>query len=155
MNITYSGFEFVVDTKPAAPSNEQVSRLERAMLEMPQLDLQTCHCLSGMVYARSIFIPAGGVLTGAEHKKDHVNIVFGDITVSTDDGMKRLTGFHVLPTKAGMKRVGYAHEDTHWVTCCHTQLEDIPAIEDELVKDAHLLQTRRAITFDTKEKLEA
>lgn len=155
MKVTYSGFDFAVDVKPRAPTNEQVARLEQAMLELPQVDLQTAHCLSGMVYARSIFIPAGCPLTGAEHKKDHVNIVFGDITVSTDEGMKRLSGFHVLPTKAGMKRVGYAHADTHWVTCCHTQLENIPAIEDELVKDAHLLQTRRELPFEVKQKLEA
>jgi transposase len=41
----------------------------------------------------------------------------GDITVSTDSGeVKRLTGLNILEGKAGKKRAGYAHEDTHWIT---------------------------------------
>lgn len=122
--------------------NQKVAALEKALLQQPQLDLQTTHVLAGKVYARTIFIPAGGVLTGAEHKRDHVNVVFGDISVTTDDGVKRLTGHHVIPTKAGMKRAGVAHADTWWTTICHTQETELDAIEDDLVHDAHMLQTR-------------
>lgn len=122
--------------------NDKVSDLERAILQVPQVDLGTTHELAGEVYARTIFIPAGTVLTGAAHNKDHVNIMFGDITVSTDDGMTRLTGYHVLPTKAGMKRVGFAHRDTCWTTVCHTKLTDIEAIEDEMTDESEMLQTR-------------
>ena len=60
----------------------------------------------------------------------------GDITVSTDEGMKRLIGQHVMATKAGNKRVGLAHADTIWTTVCHTNLTDIEAIEEELVEES-------------------
>ena len=100
----------------ALPSGDQLAELERLILAVPQIDLQTQHELLGKVYSRTIYIPAGTVLTGATHKKDHINIVFGDITVSTDDGMKRLIGHHVIPTKAGIKRAGFAHVDTIWTT---------------------------------------
>lgn len=134
---------------------DRVNELEALILQVPQTDLQTRHELSGGVYARSIFIPAGTVLTGARHKKDHVNIVFGDITVSTDDGMKRITGYHVIPTKAGMKRVGFAHADTAWTTVCHTELTDIEEIENELVEEAEKLQTRQlTIATETVNRLE-
>lgn len=121
---------------------ESIEKLEEMILQVPQIDLNTTHELAGEVYARTIFIPAGTVLTGAAHNKDHVNVMFGDITVSTDDGMKRLTGYHVLPTKAGMKRVGFAHRDTCWTTVCHTKLTDIEAIEDEMTDESDKLQTR-------------
>jgi len=123
-------------------SREGVERLEQFVLQMPQVDLKTEHLVSGGIYARTIHIPAGTVLTGATHKKDHLNVVIGDITVTTDDGMQRLTGHHVLPAKAGTKRAGYAHSNTTWTTICATALTDIEAIEDELVEESSRLQSR-------------
>lgn len=129
------------------PDNQLVSKasvdaLEREVLALPQVDLRTTHVLSGGVYARTIYIPAGTVLTGATHKKDHVNVVCGDISVTTDEGVKRITGYHVIPTKAGSKRAGVAHADTVWTTICETELTDVEAIEDELVEESARLQTR-------------
>jgi hypothetical protein len=132
-------------------NNAKIEALEQEILKAPQIDLQTKHELSGEVYARTIFIPAGTVLTGATHKKDHINVMIGDISVSTDEGMKRLTGYHVIPTKAGMKRAGYAHSDTIWTTLCHTKLTDITAIEDELVLESEKLQTRNLSLEQLKE----
>lgn len=137
------------------PSREQIQRLETAMLDMPQINLTTTHELSGGVYARTIFIPAGVTLTGAAHKKDHLNMMQGDITVWTEQGMKRLTGQHVIPTRAGCKRVGYAHADTTWTTICATDLLDVEAIEADLVEEPERLQTRApAIGIDAVERLE-
>ena len=125
-----------------AKSNDAVSQLESIVLTVPQVDLQTQHKLSGGMYARTIFIPAGTVLTGATHKRDHINVMVGDITVSTDEGMRRLTGFNVLETKAGMKRCGFAHADTQWTTISRTDLVVVEDIEDELVVESERLQTR-------------
>lgn len=120
-----------------------VKRLEDELLKLPQVDLETQHCLSGGMYARTIMIKSGTALTGATHKTDHVNIVSGDISVTTDEGVKRFTGYHVLPTKAGSKRAGYAHKDTMWTTVCKTDLVCIEDIEDELVEESANLQTRK------------
>jgi len=132
----------VNDSLVQLPSRDRIEQLESAILKVAQTDLRTTHELSGGVYARTIRIPSGTVLTGASHKKDHINIMQGDITVSTDDGMKRLTGQHVLATKAGMKRVGFTHADTIWTTVCHTNLTDIAEIEAELVEEPEKLQSR-------------
>jgi len=132
-----------------ACTNEAMAELERHVLTAPQIDLRTEHALMGGVYARTITIPAGTVLTGATHKKDHMNVVCGDITVTTDSGPVRLTGYHVIPTKAGSKRAGYAHSDTTWTTLCHTELTDIEAIEDELVEESSRLQTRQVALQNT------
>ncbi|MFZ6733777.1 hypothetical protein ACO0LG_17755 [Undibacterium sp. Ji42W] len=135
--------------------HDAVSKLEECLRHGPQIDLNTEHCLSGGMYARTIHIPAGTVLVGTTHKKDHLNVVCGDISVSTDDGMRRITGYCVLPTKAGMKRVGFAHADTVWTTVCRTDLLVIEEIEDELVVQSDQLQTRKSrLAMEEVNKLE-
>jgi cytoskeletal protein CcmA (bactofilin family) len=120
---------------------EKVKGFEEILLQLPQVDLNTTHSLAGEVYSRTIFIPAGVTLTGAIHNKDHVNIMCGDITVSTDTGMKRLRGYHVFPTKAGMKRVGYAHADTYWTTVLQTKETELSKIEEDITPEYTKLQT--------------
>ena len=115
----------------------------RVLATLPAIPLHTTHNKSGSVYARTIFIPAGGSLVGATHKTDHINIVLGDITVTTDTGPVRITGYHILEAKAGHKRAGSAHADTEWTTICHTTKSTLSEIEDELVVEASDLLTRK------------
>ena len=129
-------------TVAAGEHKARVEQLELELAKAPQVDLNTRHALAGEVYARTILVPAGTALTGATHRKDHVNVVCGDISVTTETGLKRLTGFHVLATKAGFKRAGFAHADTYWTTVAHTQQQALKAIEDELVDESDRLQTR-------------
>ena len=123
-------------------SYEKIRKLESIMEECPQVDLNTTHVIYGGMYARSITIPADVTLTGAIHNLDMINIMQGDITVTTDDGMKRLTGHHVFPSKAGTKRVGYAHSETIWTTVMPTNETDLDKIEQEATPEYLRLQTR-------------
>lgn len=144
------------DIRPVVDRLECVRRLEVEILELPQVDLSTENLVHGGMCARTILIPAGTVLTGAQTNMDNVCIVSGDIEVTTDAGVQRLTGYHVLPAKAGAKRAGVAFADTWWTTIWPTELTDIAAIEDEATSESHLLQTRRdAIGVENFIKLEA
>lgn len=125
------------------PSIEQVRRLENLLLMLPQIDLQTQHIIHGEVSARWGLIPKGCSMTGAITNRDNICVLFGDITVTTDDGPRRLIGFHVLAAQAGAKRVGDANEDTWWATLHHTKLTDIREIEDEMTDESARLLTRR------------
>jgi hypothetical protein len=136
------------------PDPATVRALESALLQMPQVDLQTSHVVHGGLCARTILIPAGTVLTGALTAKDNVCVICGDITVTTDAGPQRLTGFHVIPANAGAKRVGIAHADTWWTTLHRTELTDIKAIEDEMTPEAAQLQTRQVLGFERPASLE-
>lgn len=132
----------------AMPDPEAVRAVEQRLLDMPQVDLSTEQLAHGGIAARTILIPAGVMLTGAETEIDNVCIICGDITVTTDDGPQRLTGFHVLTAEAGFKRAGFAHADTYWTTVWRTDLTDAERIEDEMTREPHLLQTRRGgITY--------
>lgn len=137
------------------PTPEAVRQLEAMILQLPQVDLQTSHVVHGGLCARTIFIPAGTVLTGALTNIDNLCVAFGDITVTTDDGPKRLTGFNVIPAMAGAKRAGVAHSDTWWTTVWRTELTDLEAIEDEMTNESAMLQTRTlALGYDTKPMIE-
>lgn len=125
------------------PDPESVRRLEAEALGLPQIDLNTSHVIHEGMCSRTILVPAGALITGAQTNKPNVCIVSGDITVTTDEGPKRLTGYHVLKADAGFKRAGVAHADTYWTTIWATDLTDIRAIEDEMTDEAALLQTRR------------
>jgi hypothetical protein len=125
------------------PDPDLVRKAEAFILTLPQVDLQTRHEIHAGVSTRAIFVPAGTHVTGAQTNLDNTCIVFGDITVTTDEGPKRLTGFHVIKAKAGAKRYGVAHADTWWITVHHTTLTDQKAVENEMTIEADMLQTRR------------
>ena len=112
-------------------------------MKLPQLDGQTTHALAGGVYARTIRVPAGSVFTGAVHKKDHINIVNGDVTFVNEQGQQRLTGYHVITTRAGAKRVAWAHANTEWTTVLRTDWTELADIEADAVEDADHLQSRQ------------
>lgn len=125
------------------PTVEKVREFEGLLRLLPEVDLGTEMSAHGGVVWRSIFIPAGAALTGAQTKLDNVSVVFGDITVTTDDGPKRITGFAVIPAKAGFKRAGIAHADTWWVTLHRSDKTTKDEIEAEMVHDVTELQTHR------------
>jgi hypothetical protein len=125
------------------PSSDSVRELERHLLQLPQIDLGTQMLVHGGVCTRAILIPAGCCLTGALTNLPNTCIVLGDITVTTEHGVRRITGFEVLPAAPGAKRAGIAHADTWWVTCHHTDLTDVAEIEDEMTPEPEMLQTRR------------
>lgn len=127
----------------AGEKAQQVARLEAELEQLPQTIVPPVEHVHGKVYTRTGLIPAGTTFIGAVHKKDHINIVCGDVTIATDEGTLRLTGYHVLPCNAGSKRVAHAHADTLWTTIAHTELTDFSAIEDELAEDSAALQTRK------------
>ncbi|MDA3807372.1 MAG: SET domain-containing protein-lysine N-methyltransferase [Thiomicrorhabdus sp.] len=97
---------------------DKLQALESILLQHDQVDIPVKHRFNGGMYAREINIPKGTLITGRIHKFDHFDIMLsGDITVSTDScESKRLSGLNIMEGKAGKKRAGYAHKDTHWIT---------------------------------------
>ncbi|MDZ4290744.1 MAG: hypothetical protein U1C47_02340 [Hydrogenophaga sp.] len=122
----------------------KVAALESLLLQGPnQIELETLHLIHAGMYARTIFIPAGTVLTGALIDVANICTVCGDITVTTSDVAKRFTGYHVIPASAGHKRAGFAHADTWWTTLVRTDLKDVPSIENDVTREADRLYSRR------------
>lgn len=129
-------------TAIASVLNARVERLEVLLMQLPQTFVPIEHLVCNGMYSRTMAVQPDMTITGAKHYHDHICIVDGDITVSTDAGLRRLTGRHVLVGRAGFKRAGYTHSLTHWTTISRTTKTGIIDIEDELFEEPDLLQTR-------------
>jgi len=102
-----------------------IYRLEQAIYSLPRVELPLFHDFCKGLYARTILIPAGTILTGAVHKYECFFLVRnGCILLTTDDKpIKAESGFMAL-SKAGTKRAGIALVDT-LVTTFHANPEEL------------------------------
>jgi hypothetical protein len=122
---------------------ESVIRLEAEMKDFPQIDLHSQTLVHGRMAARAIFIPAGSLVTGVKTNHDNISVIVGDVTITTEAGPVRLTGYNIIPAGAGFKRAVVAHADTWWTTIHHTDLTDVEAIENDMTDEPENLQTNR------------
>ena len=123
---------------------ENIETMELAMLEQEQVSIPAISNNINGMYTRQIMIPRDTVLTGRVHLFDYVDIMLSvDITVSTPEGVTRYKGFNIFHGKAGRKRAGYAHEDTHWITVHNTEVSDgdefVKTLTVQTMKDFNLL----------------
>lgn len=121
---------------------EDVRKLETLLKEMPQSDLATDHVFHAGLYARTICLPAGHVLTGALIKRSTLLIVSGDCQAFTGENTLRLVGYHVIPASAGRKQVFLAYENTSITMIFPTQAKTVEDAENEFTDEAHLLISR-------------
>lgn len=135
-----------------AVRDAEIDALEAAVLaELPPVEIPVKDYFSKGVYAREIFIPKGTVITGKIHKYTNLNIMSqGEMSVMTDEGIKRVKAPFTIVSPPGTRRVAYAHEDTIWTTIHGTDKTDVDEIEAEFVaqtpKDYQLfLETQKRI----------
>lgn len=111
-----------------------IFELENAVLTMPQYPLENRHLFSGGMYAREMFIPAGVLVTGKIHLKDHICILhYCDVTIANAEGSKRYVGSCSFAGKAGSKRAFMAHEDSLFTVVHITEKTTVEEAEFELV----------------------
>ena len=109
---------------------DKIVRLEAAMLEMPQLDIPILHHFAPGVYMREMRAPEGATITGLIHKTEHYCILAqGEMTVSTDDGVRRICAPAIVKAKPGTKRVAYCHSDVVWINV-HPNPDDDTDVEE-------------------------
>ncbi len=113
-----------------------IYRLEAELLKLPQVEMPVEHEFCHGLYARTMRIPAGTVLTGAVHRHECFFIVrAGLLAVTTDDEPRLLKAGDMFITPAGTKRAGVAVNDVT-VTTFHANpkgLQDPEALWDEFV----------------------
>jgi len=115
-------------------TRRMLERLETEIAAMPQLDIPVRHYFGPGIYAREITIPAGVVLTGKIHKYAHINIISkGEISVLTENGVKRIRAPFTMVSPPGTKRAGFAHEETVWTTIHGTDETDLEKLEAHFI----------------------
>ena len=90
--------------------------------------LPTNHVFQDGLYIRQMFLPKGHLLTGKVHNFSDIFIVnAGDISLFSEFGFARVQAGFMSTSEAGVKRVGFAHEDTIMTTvnvCPYTTVEE-------------------------------
>ena len=118
---------------------ESILSLEQILKEHPnQRDLLTEHYFIKGVYVRSLFIPCGVVLVGKIHNHECINIVaYGRLAVTSNEGQRILVSGDIFISGPGVKRAGFALEDTLYITVHRTDNIDIEILEDELISESY------------------
>ena len=121
---------------------DSVYALEAEMLKHEQVDIKTEHDFCNGLYARTIHVPAGTIITGAEHKEENFFVVrSGSIAIYTENGPQIFESGFMGSSPVGIKRAGYAITDVVFTTF-HENKENI--------KDVLLIWKRLAVEDPTK-----
>jgi hypothetical protein len=114
----------------------RVQTLQNAILQMPQYEPETKHTFHAGMYCREVWRPAGVLVVGKIHKKEHFYlIVSGTVAITTDEGVKSVTGPHLLCSTPGTKRAVYAETDALCMTFHVVDAKTIEDAEQELVEE--------------------
>jgi hypothetical protein len=103
-------------------------------------DLPVRNFINADIYARELTIPAGIVLTGKIHKEAHICVLSqGDLSVMTDDGLKRVQAPYIFNAREGLKKIGLSHTACVFTTFHQAHgLTDIDDLENKLLLDSDL-----------------
>ena len=92
------------------------------------------HTFADGCYIREIFNPKGELIVTKIHKITHPYFLMkGDMSILTEEGVKRIKAPHHGITPAGTKRIIYTHEDCVFVTVHVTKETDLKKIEEEVI----------------------
>jgi hypothetical protein len=120
---------------PEVPLRQRVENLQREISKLPQYEPKTTHTFHAGMYCREVWRPAGVLVVGKVHKKEHFYlIVSGTVAITTDDGVQLVTGPHLLCSTPGTKRAVYAETDALCMTFHVVDAKTIEDAETELVE---------------------
>jgi len=131
---------------PVAVARERIMALEDAIHGLPpegsggpveQASFINAHNFCPGVYARTIFMHAGAVVTSRIHKTQHFFLVSkGRCTVVDSHGSElHIEAPYMGVTMPGTKRALRIHEDTIWTTFHATDLTDVAEIERTILAE--------------------
>lgn len=116
----------------------RIAHYERWAVEQPQVAIVTRHYFAPGIFAREIVVPAGTVITGAEHKTDYLAVLSqGVVEVWQEEGGPRriLRAPMTIVSKVGARRMGIVREEMIWTDFFPNPDEDrdVDRIMDRLV----------------------
>lgn len=131
---TYSRVPVMSDTAIA-----NVRKLETLARTLPQLEFVTEHWLHGGMYVRSVYLPAGALITGALIKIPTILVLQGEMMVYLDEEAVHIYGYHVLPASAGRKQAFVAITDINMTMMFPCDAESVAEAEAMFTDEGTLL----------------
>jgi hypothetical protein len=89
-----------------------VRRFEDFLKALPQVSLKRENLLHAGCYCRTLYVPAGIVLTGALMKLPTILIVSGHVRMTVGNDIQESVGYRVLACEAGRKTAFRTITDT-------------------------------------------
>ena len=127
---------------PQKEIRKRLEDLERACLtcDLPDADIPLTEFFSDGCYGRQVFIPKGTCLVGEIHATEWIIVVSrGKIRVASEEGISIVDATEAPVTfisPAGVKRAGYALEDTWW-----TGFRATPLLSEEAIRKEHIVDS--------------
>lgn len=112
------GVEALIAERSKSEEWRKIDAIEHTLSELPQQEMPLNHIFTDGQYTRSIFMPAGTLLTSRIHLHEHPFILsMGAVSVWSDEkGWELLRASHIGVTKPGTRRILYCHQDCIWTT---------------------------------------
>jgi hypothetical protein len=130
---------------------DNVRRLEAASMQQPQVHIPTQHTLHAGLYARTVLVKAGVLITGALIKIPTVLIVSGRAIMYGRDGGVEVSGYAVFSAEAGRKQAFLAVDDTYLTMVFPTSATTVEDAEAEFTDEVDMLASRRERTAECQE----
>ena len=112
-----------------------IEQLKKELLKGPLYEPPTEHVFHGGMYCRQVWRPAGTMIIGKVHKKEHFYmVVTGTVLITTDQGAFELTAPYLLASKPGTQRAVYAVTDALCMTFHRVDSTDLEEVENDLVE---------------------
>ena len=125
--------------------------LTREFLKELQIDCPVRHAFAPDVYLREIFMPAGTVVIGHEHKTEHFNVLLkGKCRVIMGDEVHELEAPCTFVSGAGIQKLVNVLEDCIWQTI-HSNPDNMQDIE--ILEDRFVNKVEASLTSEQERKL--
>lgn len=153
---TFLPLEQVERIMSSCMTNASIEKSEREILKMEQVVCPLVHKFAKGLYIREIFMPAGALIIGHEHKTEHFNIVLsGRARVMIEGKIEDIVAPCTFVSGPGVRKVLLILEDMRWATTHVTDETDISKLEDLLIVrsesfDAHALENAKNLTPEIK-----
>jgi len=127
----------------------RIRRFELARSKEEQLPIATGHVLHGGMYARTVRLKAGIVITGALIKRATLLVIQGSVLMLLNGRLQEFEGYNIIPAAAGRKQVFVTRGDVAMTMIFPTKARTVKGAEAEFTNEAELLLSRRDPNLDT------
>lgn len=122
----------------------KVRSLESLAEKQPQVPIRTEHTFHAGMYARTIYVPKGVMITGVLIKVPTLLICQGDVMIYVGgDAPLHATGYNVITAEAGRKQAFVAQGDMALTMLFPTKATTVEEAEEEFTDEADKLLSRR------------
>jgi hypothetical protein len=125
----------------------RLTRVQNALLQLPQIEVRTEHVIHGGIYTRTIRMKPGTYVMGAHYKVPSTVVLSGTLFAYTGT-WKRFDGVNVLTGSRGRKQLFATPpentEDAVITTSFRTDAKTVEDAENEMTDESELLMSRKS-----------